>query len=843
MNRLRRSLENYLEHTPTALVVVDACRVVFVLVAFFGVLPVMKALAERPDFQAVLHRQIFYSESYPTAAFFYGGMIRLGAALNALWIVSAIRNLIRLSSLRNHKTTQARAEAIEEKMDLPDYPFKPEAFAVVLGELQDRDGGRVPSKRSPELVPRWLSLPEKALYTGVFVTGGIGSGKTSAVAEPMLDQMIAMNRPVTVRRGGVERIERYRFSGLVMDEKGDFCAMTKRIMEAHGRADDFIRLAPGGGTLWNVIYDPTIPTWAVGYSLGQILRRFSKGQTGSDPFWEQAPKELTLDYLTLLDDARGYYTLSDYLEVLVSPVLQDDLHEQAMERHKANPAKVREMERRWRTIENRREEMSDGLKSSLQACAKSGLTLFQFPEIRATFCPTKEEYFGAAVCPWPKRKPRNEAEEAAFNDEHEHGIVRPRENVFAGFDGILDTGKVIGLDMPKTAWFDAATFIQVALKSQWQNAVLRRDTRQADGALMVPPRFGERVGYCPTFMIADECQDNVVPSDQEFLAKCRSKRASCIWLTQSHKSILGAMGADKKADADAFFQNNMTRIYLRQSDIESMKSIEEECGKKDVAKVSVALTEGGQQSHLSYVHGQVVNENLAVSETKTSQIEEKPFFELEELRRMPNFVAVVLPSTGDETLPATLTYLRPSYVFRQRPELRMETSWHDWPDDLKKRTTLGNLPQEHTWKPWEAVDLEDGHDALLGGFVGVRIKADAPKTAAMPSVALEELDAAAEPSEHPLEQDRGASFIPEATGRQVDQLEAAPTPAEPAPKPEPAGLNLAERQEAERQVQRAVQAKSAAAASTTASASLSDDYEEIEEPPAPKPKLDLDLPW
>jgi hypothetical protein len=43
---------------------------------------------------------------------------------------------------------------------------QPESFAIVLGELQDRDGTRVPNDRSPELVPRWL-LPPKERSTRV----------------------------------------------------------------------------------------------------------------------------------------------------------------------------------------------------------------------------------------------------------------------------------------------------------------------------------------------------------------------------------------------------------------------------------------------------------------------------------------------------------------------------------------------------------------------------------------------------------------------------------------------------------------------------------------------------
>ncbi|MBP7784921.1 MAG: hypothetical protein KA064_02840 [Firmicutes bacterium] len=101
--------------------------------------------------------------------------------------------------------------------------------------------------------------------------------------------------------------------------------------------------------------------------------------------------------------------------------------------------------------------------------------------------------------------------------------------------------------MPKQIYFDAAVFIQVALKSQWQDSVLRREAIGPDGTPLMPPRFGEKIGYCPTFLMADEAQQSATPKDAEFKAVCRSKRASMWELTQSHGSIKGAFGPNNQA--------------------------------------------------------------------------------------------------------------------------------------------------------------------------------------------------------------------------------------------------------------------------------------------------------
>jgi hypothetical protein len=40
----------------------------------------------------------------------------------------------------------------------------------------------------------------------------------------------------------------------------------------------------------------------------------------------------------------------------------------------------------------------------------------------------------------------------------------------------------------------------------------RRETVGPNGKLLMPPRFGEKIGYCPTFLMADEAQQSATPN-------------------------------------------------------------------------------------------------------------------------------------------------------------------------------------------------------------------------------------------------------------------------------------------------------------------------------------------
>src|SRR5260370_27152918 len=61
---------------------------------------------------------------------------------------------------------------------LPPYPFDPQKTQLVIGETHQQDGSRSEQ-------PGWLVLPEKAMDTGILITGATGSAKTSAAQYPL----------------------------------------------------------------------------------------------------------------------------------------------------------------------------------------------------------------------------------------------------------------------------------------------------------------------------------------------------------------------------------------------------------------------------------------------------------------------------------------------------------------------------------------------------------------------------------------------------------------------------------------------------------------------------------
>jgi len=104
----------------------------------------------------------------------------------------------------------ARADRSGRSLPLPPYPRPEERseLCLILGEQHRR------ISNLPAAEPRWLTIPERGLYTGMVIVGAIGTGKTSACMYPYVEQLVGY------RAGDRDR----KVGGLILEVKGDFCS-------------------------------------------------------------------------------------------------------------------------------------------------------------------------------------------------------------------------------------------------------------------------------------------------------------------------------------------------------------------------------------------------------------------------------------------------------------------------------------------------------------------------------------------------------------------------------------------------------------------------------------------
>jgi len=138
---------------------------------------------------------------------------------------------------------------------LPPYPEPQhrQRLSLVLGEIHHQ------LKPIPSATPRWLSIPERGLYTGTAIIGSTGSGKTRALVIPAMQQLFGY-RPADPEK---------KLSGVVLEVKGDLCGHLKALLQNCGRADDFIDVSLDGPMRYNPLNNSLDP-YAQAFNIASV---------------------------------------------------------------------------------------------------------------------------------------------------------------------------------------------------------------------------------------------------------------------------------------------------------------------------------------------------------------------------------------------------------------------------------------------------------------------------------------------------------------------------------------------------------------------------------------------
>lgn len=185
---------------------------------------------------------------------------------------------------------------------LPPYP-PPASRAALFLVLGEQHLQRVP-ERAP--APRWLTLPERGLYTGIAIVGAIGTGKTTGCMYPYAEQLL------TYRAGDPER----KLAALILEVKGDFCHQIRDMLARHGRADDYVEVGLDSSWCYNPLHND-LEAYALAYGIASLLTNLYG--RGKEPFWQQAYTNLVKFVILLFKTLDDYVTLFQVYEACIKP--------------------------------------------------------------------------------------------------------------------------------------------------------------------------------------------------------------------------------------------------------------------------------------------------------------------------------------------------------------------------------------------------------------------------------------------------------------------------------------------------------------------------------------------
>ena len=566
--------------------------------------------------------------------------------------------------------------------------------AIVVGETHHP----VEAREVPN--PDWLVIPARGLYTGIAIFGAVGSGKTSACMHPFARQLL----------GWQARNPKRRAAGLVLEVKGDFCYDIREILEKAGREDDYMELGMGGDWQWNPLAAHWLDSYSLAYTVSSLLNQlFGKGK---DPFWQQAYTNLVkwiIELYRIFPDR--WVTLQDVYKCAINPELFAEKLDEAqfivdvqtqgaivisdkdwkarkdallqfgtwalLSGGKYKGIQTGAVER-WLQTEGIEYEIitpgghtdTDRLKARLDSvrtwydhdwmkldpklrttCVEgisSFLSLFDMEDVASIFC--------------PKAPPaEDEAERPKWEPTEAGGIKRH----LPPLDELIETGKVLALNMPAGSNPALARAVGVFLKNAWLQTLLRRPAQmKAD----TKRYFRPAVFICDEYQSFASVGEDDPSGDEKAFALTRQCKVIPIVATQSISSLRSVLGTSEAWRA--LLQTLRTRIFLSLSDDASAEIASKLCGQVARIKPSWTVTESARQAEVSLLSGKAGGGRGSVGTSKSFREQREALFQPREFALLPNCQAICLPYDGTSATSAVRVYLKPYYLPETTPYWR-----------------------------------------------------------------------------------------------------------------------------------------------------------------------------
>ena len=545
--------------------------------------------------------------------------------------------------------------------------------------------------------------PRAGLYTGVAIFGAVGSGKTSACLHPFARQLFGWHATNPERRA----------AALVLEVKGDFCHDIRRMLAELGRDEDYIELSLDGRLTWNPLSATWLDAYSLAYTVASLLNQlFGKGK---EPFWQQAYTNLVRWIIELYRVLPGgWVTLRDVYHCAIDKALFAKKIEQAQTyaadlsdtwisiagtemnpeqitplkafgfqphpaddtrfRAPAHPAAItyltghtitHQIERTestttteirlrveavnrwyvhdWNTLDNK-------IRSSIVEGVSVFLSMFDLPAVARVFCSPAPE---ARLC-------RGTAEPRP-TDQDGHELPALPGTALSGdlppLDHLIESGKVLALNMPAGTNPALARAIGVMLKNAWLQSLLRRPAKMkhAPGRYVRPAVF-----LCDEYQAFASVGEDDPSGDEKAFALTRQCRVIPIVATQSISSLRSVLGSSEAWRT--LLQTLRTRIFLSLSDEASAEMASKLCGQVAKIKSSYTINEASRQSGINLLSAQAGGGRGSVGASKSFQERREALFQPRDFALLGNCQAICLPYDGVQSLPPRRVYLKPHYL-------------------------------------------------------------------------------------------------------------------------------------------------------------------------------------
>ena len=176
---------------------------------------------------------------------------------------------------------------------------------------------------------------------------------------------------------------------------------------------------------------------------------------------------------------------------------------------------------------------------------------------------------------------------------------KKEEITFNGFDEIIDTGKILVLNMNIAEYKNLSKIIAAYLKLDFQSTVLSR--------------LNNNKQIRKTAFICDEYHEYVTDTDADFFAQSREAKCINIIATQSYNSIKNTI--KDESTTKVIIQNLINKFWFRTDDLFTIEEAQKQIGKEDKEKVSTTVSENAKETNYSIISNKLISRDTNISES------------------------------------------------------------------------------------------------------------------------------------------------------------------------------------------------------------------------------------
>ena len=282
--------------------------------------------------------------------------------------------------------------------------------------------------------------------------------------------------------------------------------------------------------------------------------------------------------------------------------------------------------------------LDDKLRSSIVEGMSVFLGIFAVPNIARIFCP---------------KNPAHMSEEESAN------LMPP-------LDEVIESGKVLALNMPAGTNPALSRAAGVMLKQSWLSTLLLRPKRmkQAPKDKVWRPA----VFVCDEYQSFVTCGEDDPSGDEKAFALTRQSKCIPIVATQSISSLKSVLGEGEAWRA--LLQTLRSRIFLSLADDFSQKTASELLGQVNRMKASFSISENTGKASASILTGRMGGGTASAGLSKSYQERREALFHQRDLSLLGTCQAICQIFDGGVVRDATRVYLKPDYRPRDEPYFR-----------------------------------------------------------------------------------------------------------------------------------------------------------------------------